>query len=44
MKRYKLKDAVCMLLGEYYSGSLQCLAKEEVDSSVSSGLVKIYES
>lgn len=38
-----LKEAVAMLLEEYMDGKIECLSKEEVDASVSAGLVKIFE-
>ena len=38
-----LKEAVRMLLEEYMDGEVVCLSKEVVDSSVSAGLVKIFE-
>lgn len=38
-----LKEAVAMLLDEYMNGQVVCLSNEIVDSSVSAGLVKIFE-
>ena len=38
-----LKEAIAMLLEEYMNGQVVCLSNEIVDSSVSLGLVRIFE-
>ena len=38
-----LKEAIAMLLDEYMDGQVVCLSNDIVDSSVSAGLVKIFE-